>query len=211
VKLMQVTIFSWEYPPRVVGQLADYVRDLAVQLVKNSVGAFVVTYHDYMTGLHDDPEGVKTYRVNNPVRTHIGVLTWVLTLNQEVERATSNIYYDVTKQIDLMDVYDWHFIPAAVTLKKALNIPFVYSVESLEDHRSHGANSPFNMAIRSIEWLGMYEAGKLLVKSDWMKDEISRIYRVPVEKMTVISPNSTRWMKSILETYREVTGGSLSI
>jgi hypothetical protein len=208
---MQVTIFSWEYPPRVVGQLADYVRDLAVQLVKNSVGAFVVTYHDYMTGLHDDPEGVKTYRVNNPVRTHIGVLTWVLTLNQEVERATSNIYYDVTKQIDLMDVYDWHFIPAAVTLKKALNIPFVYSVESLEDHRSHGANSPFNMAIRSIEWLGMYEAGKLLVKSDWMKDEISRIYRVPVEKMTVISPNSTRWMKSILETYREVTGGSLSI
>jgi hypothetical protein len=161
--------------------------------------------------LHDDPEGVKTYRVNNPVRTHTGVLTWVLTLNQEVERATSNIYYDVTKQIDLMDVYDWHFIPAAVTLKKALNIPFVYSVESLEDHRSHGANSPFNMAIRSIEWLGMYEAGKLLVKSDWMKDEISRIYRVPVEKMTVISPNSTRWMKSILETYREVTGGSLSI
>ena len=207
---MQVTIFSWEYPPRVVGQLADYVRDLAVQLVKNSVGAFVVTYHDYMTGLHDDPEGVKTYRVNNPVRTHIGVLTWVLTLNQEVERATSNIYYDVTKQIDLMDVYDWHFIPAAVTLKKALNIPFVYSVESLEDHRSHGANSPFNMAIRSIEWLGMYEAGKLLVKSDWMKDEISRIYRVPVEKMTVISPNSTRWMKGILEAYREVAGGPLA-
>ena len=205
---MQVTIFSWEYPPRVVGQLADYVRDLAVQLVKNSVGAFVVTYHDYMTGLHDDPEGVKTYRVNNPVRTHIGVLTWVLTLNQEVERATSNIYYDVTKQIDLMDVYDWHFIPAAVTLKKALNIPFVYSVESLEDHRSHGANSPFNMAIRSIEWLGMYEAGKLLVKSDWMKDEISRIYRVPVEKITVISPNSTRWMKDILGTYREVAGGA---
>jgi hypothetical protein len=207
---MQVTIFSWEYPPRVVGQLADYVRDLAVQLVKNGVGAFVVTYHDYMTGLHDDPEGVKTYRVNNPVRTHIGVLTWVLTLNQEVERATSNIYYDVTKQIDLMDVYDWHFIPAAVTLKKALNIPFVYSVESLEDHRSHGANSPFNMAIRSIEWLGMYEAGKLLVKSDWMKDEISRIYRVPIEKMTVISPNSTRWMKGILEAYREVAGGPLA-
>jgi hypothetical protein len=204
---MQVAIFSWEYPPRIVGQLADYVKNLAVQLVKNKVGAFVVTYHDYMTGLHDDPEGVKTYRVNNPVRTHIGVLTWVLTLNQEVERATSNIYYD-TKQIDLIDVHDWHFIPAAVTLKKALNIPFVYSVESLEDHRSHGANSPFNMAIKSIECLGMYEAGELLVKSDWMKDEISRIYRVPVEKIRVISPNLARWMKDILETYRDVAGGA---
>lgn len=110
--------FSWEYPPRIVGQLADYLKDLAVQLVKNKVGVLVVTYHDYMTGLHDDPEGVKIYRVNNPVRTHIGVLTWVLTLNQEVERAASNIYYDVTKQIDVIDVHDWHFIPAAVTLKK---------------------------------------------------------------------------------------------
>jgi hypothetical protein len=205
---MQVAIFSWEYPPRIVGQLADYVKNLAVQLVKNKVGAFVVTYHDYMTGPHDDPEGVKTYRVNNPVRTHIGVLTWVLTLNQEVERAASNIYYDITKQIDLIDVHDWHFIPAAVTLKKALNIPFVYSVESLEDHRSHGANSPFNMAIKSIERLGMYEAGELLVKSDWMKDEISRIYRVPVEKIRVISPNLARWMKDILETYSDVAGGA---
>jgi len=205
---MQVAIFSWEYPPRIVGQLADYLKHLAVQLVKNKVGVFVVTYHDYMTGLHDDPEGVRTYRVNNPVRTHIGVLTWVLTLNQEVERAASNIYYDVTKQIDLIDVYDWHFIPAAVTLKKALNIPFVYSVESLEDHRSHGANSPFNMAIKSIEWLGMYEAEELLVKSDWMKDEISRIYRVPVEKIRVISPNLARWMKDILEAYRDVAGGA---
>jgi glycogen(starch) synthase len=205
---MQAAIFSWEYPPRIVGQLADYLKDLAVQLVKNKVGVFVVTYHDYMTGLHDDPEGVKIYRVNNPVRTHIGVLTWVLTLNQEVERAASNIYYDVTKQIDLIDVHDWHFIPAAVTLKKALHIPFVYSVESLEDHRSHGANSPFNMAIRSIEWLGTYEAGKLLAKSDWMKDEISRIYRAPVEKIKVISPNSARWMKDILEAYRDVAGGA---
>jgi hypothetical protein len=205
---MQAAIFSWEYPPRIVGQLADYLKDLAVQLVKNKVGVFVVTYHDYMAGLHDDPEGVKIYRVNNPVRTHIGVLTWVLTLNQEVERAASNIYYDVTKQIDLIDVHDWHFIPAAVTLKKALHIPFVYSVESLEDHRSHGANSPFNMAIRSIEWLGTYEAGKLLAKSDWMKDEISRIYRAPVEKIKVISPNSARWMKDILEAYRDVAGGA---
>ncbi|MFZ1039576.1 MAG: hypothetical protein WAN53_06850, partial [Candidatus Bathyarchaeia archaeon] len=81
-------------------------------------------------------------------------------------------------------------------------------VESLEDHRSHGANSPFDMAIRSIEWLGTYEAGKLLAKSDWMKDEISRIYRAPVEKIKVISPNSARWMKDILEAYRDVAGGA---
>jgi len=208
--MMHAIIFSWEYPPRIVGHLADYVRELAVQLVKNKVETYVVTYHDFLTGEYDEPDGVKTYRVTNPVRTHIGVLTWVLTLNQEIERAAANIYYNTGKQVDLMDVHDWHFIPAAVTLKKALNLPFIYSVESLEEHRSHGANSPFNMAIKSIEWLGMYEAKKLIAKSDWMRDEVFRLYKVPLEKVKVIPPKSVNWVKNVLETYQTVAGGKTS-
>ena len=207
---MHAIILSWEYPPRIVGHLADYVRELAVQLVKNKVETYVVTYHDFLTGEYDESDGVKTYRVTNPVRTHIGVLTWVLTLNQEIERAAANIYYNTGKQVDLMDVHDWHFIPAAVTLKKALNLPFIYSVESLEEHRSHGANSPFNMAIKSIEWLGMYEAEKLIVKSDWMRDEAYRLYKVPLEKVKVIPPKSVNWVKNVLETYQTVAGGKTS-
>jgi hypothetical protein len=207
---MRAVIFSWEYPPRIVGQLADHVRELAVQLVKNNVKTHVVTYHDYLTGQYDEPEGVTIYRVTNPVRTHIGVLTWVLTLNQDVERAAANIYYNANKEIDLLDVHDWHFIPAAVTLKKALDIPFIYSVESLEEHRSHGANSPFNMAIKSIEWLGMYEAKKIIVKSEWMRDEVYRVYRVPLEKVKVILPKSANWIRNVLETYKNVAGGIVS-
>jgi len=208
--MMHAIILSWEYPPRIVGQLADHVRELAVQLVKNKVETYVVTYHDFLTGEYDEPDGVKTYRVTNPVRTHIGVLTWVLTLNQEIERAAANVYYNTGKQVDLIDVHDWHFIPAAVTLKKALNLPFIYSVESLEEHRSHGANSPFNMAIKSIEWLGMYEAKKLIVKSEWMRDEAYRLYKVPLEKVKVILPKSVNWIKNVLETYQNVAGGGTS-
>ena len=208
--MMHAIILSWEYPPRIVGHLADYVRELAVQLVKNKVETWVVTYHDFLTGEYDELDGVKTCRVTNPVHTHIGVLTWVLTLNQEIERAAANIYYNTGKQVDLIDVHDWHFISAAVTLKKALNLPFIYSVESLEEHRSHGANSPFNMAIKSIEWLGMYEAEKLIVKSDWMRDEAYRLYKVPLEKVNVILPKSVNWVKNVLETYQTVAGGKTS-
>jgi hypothetical protein len=207
---MRVVILSWEYPPRIVGRLADYVKTLAVQLTMHQTEPYVVTYHDYLTGEYDEPEGFKTFRVTNPVRTHIGVLTWVLTLNQEVERVAANIYYDRRKQVDLLDVHDWHFIPAAVTLKKGLNIPFVYSVESLEEHRSHGANSPFNMAIKSIEWLGMYEARRLSVKSGWMRDEVVRLYKVPLEKVNVSPPSSISWMKDILGVYKSVAEGGTS-
>src|SRR5208283_3514153 len=131
---MRLIIFSWEYPPRVVGKLSEYVKALSTQLAANNIEVNVVTY-DSTTGSAQEPTGVQTVRVSNPVRTHIGVLTWVLTLNQEVERAAANLYYQTKKQIDLMDVFDWHFISAAVTLKNGLGIPFVYSVESLEDHR----------------------------------------------------------------------------
>jgi glycosyltransferase involved in cell wall biosynthesis len=204
---MHVIIFSWEYPPRVVGRLADYVNALSSQLVKNKVETHVVTYHDFLTGAVEEASGVKVVRVANPVRTHIGVLTWDLTLNQEVERAAASIYYQANKQIDLIDVYDWHFIPAAVTLKSALGIPFVYSVESLEDHRAPPADTPYSMSIKSIEWLGFYEAKKVSVKSEWMRDEVVRIYNVPKEKIEVVAPNANSWIKKVLELYKTVAGG----
>jgi hypothetical protein len=207
---MRVIIFSWEYPPRIVGQLAEYINELSTQLVKNKVETYIITYHDSLTGTFNEPNGVKVVRVANPVRTHIGVLTWDLTLNQEVERAAANIYYQTHKQIDSINVYDWHFIPAAVILKNAFNIPFIYSVESLEDHRSPNSNTPYNMSIRSIEWLGLYEAKMITAKSEWMQDEIIRIYHVPEEKLKVISPSAKSWIKDVLKLYKTVRGGSRS-
>ena len=201
---MRVIIFSWEYPPRVVGQLSGYVSALSTQLVNSKVDVNVVTYDDSATGQTQEPNGLKAFRVANPVRNHIGVLTWVLTLNQEIERAATNIYYESHKQVDLIDVYDWHFIPAAVTLKNGLGIPFVYSVESIEDQRSPNASTSYNMAIKSIEWLGFYEATKISVKSEWMKNEIVRIYNIPIEKITVVSTEPSTWIKEILKLYQSV-------
>ena len=207
---MRIIIFSWEYPPRVVGKLAEYVKALSTLLAANNVQVSIVTYDDSLTGLTQEPTGVQVVRVSNPVRTHIGVLTWVLTLNQEVERAAANLYYGADKQVDLIDVYDWHFIPAAVTLKNGLGISFVYSVESLEDHRSHAVNTPYNMAIKSIEWLGFYEAKKISVKSEWMRDEVIRIYRVPKEKIVVVPTAPNSWIEEILKLYNNVAGRSNS-
>ena len=204
---MRLIIFSWEYPPRVVGKLSEYVKALSSQLAANKVEVNVVTYGDSITGSVQEPSGVQIDRVTNPVRTHIGVLTWVLTLNQEVERAAANIYYKANKKIDVIDVYDWHFIPAAVTLKNGLDIPFIYSVESIEDHRSPNTNTTYNMAIKGVEWLGFYEAEKISVKSEYMRDEIVRIYKVPHEKIAVIDVKSDSWIKETLKLYNSVGGG----
>jgi len=188
----------------VVGTLSEYVKALTTELAKSKVEVNVVTYDERLTSETVEPSGVKTMRVTNPVKTHIGVLTWVLTLNQEVERAAANIYYSANKKIDLIDVFDWHFIPAAVTLKNGLGIPFIYSVESLEDHRSPTGNSAYNLAIKSIEWLGFYEAKMANVKSEWMKDEVNRIYQVPKEKIAVIPSGTENWISEVLKVYSGV-------
>ena len=204
---MRLILFTWEYPPRIVGKLAEYASTLATQLERNHVETHVVTYNDTMTGATVEPNGVHVLRVANPVRSHISLLTWILTLNQEVEREAANIYYQANKQIDIIDVQDWHFIPAAVTLKNALGIPFVYSVDSVEDHRSPGANLPLNMAIRGIEWLGFFEALKIAVKSEWMANELVRIYKVPKEKIVVISPGTDSTVKSLMKLYATASAG----
>ena len=204
---MRIIIFSWEYPPRVVGRLSEYVKAISTQLVDKKVDVNIVTYDDTPSQTIE-ATGVKTFRVSNPVRTHISVLTWVLTLNQEVERAAAKAYYDAASQIDAIDAYDWHFIPAAVTMKDGLGIPFVFSVESLEDHRSNFANKPYNMAIKSLEWLGFYEASIVAVKTRWMRDEIVRIYKVPKEKIKVVSSNVVDRLTDLLTFYDLLSGGS---
>jgi hypothetical protein len=35
-----------------------------------------------------------------------------------------------------------------------------------------------------------------------MKDEVIRIYNVPEEKITVVSPDSNHWIKGMLKIYR---------
>lgn len=206
MNVMHVIILSWEYPPRTVGTLAEYVKDLAMKLTKRKVTTYVVTYQNSPTGRFNKRKTGDVIRVANPVHTHISVLTRFLTLNQEVERVVANIYYNPQQQVDLIDIHDWQFIPAAVTLKKALTIPFIYSIESLENHRSHNVNLPFNMAIKSIEWLGMAEAEKIIVKSDWMQKEVTQLSKVPGNKIKVIRPTAPTWIKEIFETYKNAVG-----
>jgi glycosyltransferase involved in cell wall biosynthesis len=202
---LRAIIFTWEFPPRIVGQLSLYVNRLAIELVRRKVDVRVVTYNDSWKGYHEGADGIKAYRISDPFRPHINVLTWVLSLNQEVERVAADIYYSVNREVDLIDVHDWHFVPAAVSLKRALRLPFVFSIDSLEDHRSHGSNAPLSLSIKSMESLGINEAERIVVKSEWMKQEVGRNYKSLPEKVKVVSPDSANWVESILEVYQKST------
>jgi len=202
---MQVLIFSWEYPPRKIGQLAEYIDSLSKELVKNGIKTNIITYHDFLTGTFEEKSGLKIVRISNPVRSHISFLTWILTLNQEIERAAANIIYQQKKKIELINVYDWHFMPAALTLKNAFEIPILYSIESLEDYRSQKSTQPYNMAIKSIERLGCYESDRISVKSEAIKKAIMNSYDVSEKKIEVFGldlSSNVKGIKNLLNTIK---------
>jgi len=203
VSVLRVIIFTWEFPPRIVGQLSSYVNKLAVELVKKDLDVHVLTYHDSWRGYHEGADGVKAYRVSDPFRPHISILTWVLSLNQEIERVAADIYYSFQHEVDLIDVHDWHFVPAAVSLKRALRIPFVFSIDSLENHRSRGSSAPLSLSIKSMESLGVNEAERIVVKSDLMKQEVNQNYKAPLEKIGFVSPDSIQWIDEIITVYQK--------
>jgi 1,4-alpha-glucan branching enzyme len=198
-----VIIFTWEFPPRIVGPLAYYVNKLAVELAKKSVDTYVVTFNSSWVGFHLGADGIKAYRISDTVRPQINILTWMLSLNQEAERVASDIYYSTKHEVNLIDVHDWHFVSAAVTLKRALRIPFVFSVDSIEPHRSRNSNATLSLSITSIESLGVSEASKIIVKSEWMKQELKHYYNARDEMTEIVSPESEAWIEGILAIYEK--------
>jgi hypothetical protein len=200
---LRIIILTWEFPPRIVGQLAYYVNRLAVELVKKNVDVHVVTYNSSWVGPHQGADGVKAYRISDKVKPQINVLTWMLSLNQEAERIVADIYYSTKHEANLIDVQDWHFIPAALTLKRALGLPFVFSIDSIEPHRSRNSGAPLSSSIGSIESSGVSDAARVIVKSEWMKQELKHYYNTPDEIVEVVSPSSESWIDGVLAAYEK--------
>ncbi|UCH02478.1 MAG: glycosyltransferase family 4 protein [Candidatus Bathyarchaeota archaeon] len=199
---MRILILSWEFPPRIIGDLAQYVDRLAVSLVKKDVDVYIVTFHNDWTGFENRSDGVKIYRVSNQVKSHVSILTWDLTLVPEFIRAASDIYYWVQGEVDLIDAHEWLCIDAATSLRKAFNLPFIYTIHSLEDHRSFYRNDPLNISIKHLEKLGSIESDRVLVSSNWMKLEVRRLHGIPKDKIAVSSMMTTGWTSDVIKNYK---------
>lgn len=193
MRVLRILLLTWEYPPRIVGELAFAVRDLSEGLRKLGVETIVVTLADSPVALGVEDKGIddsgigslQIIRVGNPVGTHIHILTWVMTLMTEFERVSADVYYRLKGNIDLVDAHEWLCVTAALNLKNSLNLPFVFSIHSTEIQRSRGAKGPLSQAIRSIEAIGLREASRVIVGSQEKKTHLISDYGVPQEKIDI--------------------------
>lgn len=205
---LRVVILTWEYPPRIVGEIATYTQSLGQNLSKKGFETHVVTYNESLTGLEREPSGVIVHRVSNPVKTHLNILTWALTLSTEFERVCSDIQYDVGP-IDLFDCQEWISVPAVTCLSAAFHIPYIMTLHSLEEQRNSNPNNPISLAIRHFENLGAQSSAIVLVKSKATKKSVMLSYNLDEEKVQYLPQGFTFWVK-IAKIYSSVNAGSRS-
>jgi 1,4-alpha-glucan branching enzyme len=202
---LRVATLSWEYPPRIVGEIALYTQSLCQKLAGIGIETHVVTYNESLIGVEKEPSGIIVHRVGNPIKTHLNILTWALALSIEFERVCSDINYD-TGPIDLLDCQEWISVPSCIELSKTFHIPYVMTFHSLEGQRMSNPTNPLSLTIQHFEQLGANSASVVIVQSKAMKEEVQRLFNLPNRKVLCI-PQNTYFEKRITKIYSNLGTG----
>ncbi len=184
---MKILMLTWEYPPRIVGGISRVVHDLSHRLIKDGHDVTVVTYRDGNTPYFENDKGVKVYRVDNYMIHPNNFIDWIMQLNfNMIAKATEIINQE--GKFDVIHAHDWLVTYSAKTLKHAFDIPVVATIHATESGRNSGIHDDTQRYINDSEWLLTYEATEVIVNSNFMKNDLQRIFGLPYEKINVI-PN----------------------
>ena len=185
---MKILMLTWEYPPRIVGGIARVVHDLSKRLIKDGHEVTVVTYRDNTdVPEYENDKGVNVYRVDNYMIHPNNFIDWIMQLNfNMVSKATEIINKE--GGFDVIHAHDWLVTYAAKSLKNAYDIPIVATIHATEAGRNSGIHDETQRYINDTEWLLTYEATEVIVNSNYMKNEIQRLFGLPFDKINVI-PN----------------------
>jgi glycosyltransferase involved in cell wall biosynthesis len=90
---------------------------------------------------------------------------------------------------DIVHGHDWHPVLALSRIKLDYGLPIILTMHSTEYGRN-GNNFGYGISeeISRREWLGCYEASRVIVTAKHMQDELMRIYNLPINKIRII-PN----------------------
>lgn len=187
VQNMKVLMLSWEYPPRVVGGIARVVHDLSHRLYQDGHEVTVVTYRDGNVPYFEDDKGVKVHRVDNFMISSNNFIDWVMQLNFNLIAKVGELISQGEK-FDVIHAHDWLTAYAGKTLKTAYGISLVSTIHATEAGRNSGIQGETQKYINDTEWMLTYESSEVIVNSNYMKNELQRLFGLPYEKINVV-PN----------------------
>jgi glycosyltransferase involved in cell wall biosynthesis len=218
---MNITHFSWEYPPAIWGGLGTFAFEMTKKQSQlgHRVNVFSLNENNKLQ-IEEQMNGVtvfrpKTIELNDILRlfanddvnswgSHFQFFSDVVNYNiTSARNFVEYVHNNKIKTVDIIDGHDWLGIIGALAAKKALSIPLVFHIHSTEHGRSLGGGSK---TIRTIEFKAGQRADRIITVSQAMKKELVKL-GFPKQKISVcwngVDPekyNSERFsLKEILQ------------
>lgn len=184
---MRVIIFSWEYPPRSVGGLAQHVYHLSKALARRGLEIHVITVGGAEVPDREEISGVRVHRVIPYNVSAPDFRTWILHLNLAMLEYTAGLVNSLGR-VDLVHAHDWLVAFAARALKHVYRVPLMATIHATEYGRNHGLHNDNQRYISDVEWWLTFEAWRVIVCSGYMEEELGHVFQLPRDKLRVV-PN----------------------
>ncbi len=184
-EFLRVLILSWEFPPRVVGGLARHVYDLSLSLVEENVEVTVITI-DAGNGCsaYEKVNGVDVYRVQPYPLATSSFCLWVIQMNLALLEKGISLFNK--EHFDLIHVHDWLVAYCGRTLKNSYKVPLLSTIHATEAGRNGGIYTDEQRYISDVEWGLTYESWRVICCSNYMLEELQRLFQLPTDKLRVI-------------------------
>jgi glycosyltransferase involved in cell wall biosynthesis len=182
---VKVLIFSWEYPPHMVGGLGQHVYDLSRFLVKNRVDVHIITPRVKDCPDFQQENGVSIHRVGSSYRDGENFKSWTFRFNSDAICEAVAINARVGG-FDVVHAHDWLVAYAGRSVAKIFEIPLVTTIHATEHGRNLGLHNRMQMEINEIEKNLALEAERVICCSSYMQKEISSLFGRPDEDIVII-------------------------
>lgn len=185
---MRVIMLSWEYPPRIVGGISPHVYDLSQRLQAKGIEVHVVTKATPAAPDEEtQPSGVQVHRVHLAEAPN-DFLHEIQLLNVATDRRVRRLLEDWRPggQPTIFHAHDWLSLDAARELKYEYKLPMIATVHATEMGRHGGIHNDTSKYIHEQEYWLTYEAWRIIVCSEFMRDEVSRSFSIGADKIDVI-------------------------
>lgn len=180
---MKILVLSWEFPPRIVGGISRHVEELYPQLVKLGHEIHLITSEFGEAPMYEEVEGINVHRV--PVGWSHDFFHWVANLNNSMGSQGGKLIAE-EGGFDLIHAHDWLVADAAIALKHTFKIPLVATIHATEYGRYNGIHNGQQKYISDKEKELAYEAWRVIVCTEYMRQEVNRALETPWDKIDII-------------------------
>ncbi|MDQ0286985.1 1,4-alpha-glucan branching enzyme [Desulfofundulus luciae] len=184
---LRILMLSWEYPPATVGGLARHVYDLSRALARLGDEVHVITCPVAGEEAYSLQQGVHVHRLLPEQLGAKDFLTWVKQLNEGMITLAHKVIA-TWGMPHLVHAHDWMVGAAGDHLRERYGFPLVATIHATEYGRNRGIRTDLQRRIHEKEYLLTQGATLVICCSNYMAEEVSRLFGLDREKVKVI-PN----------------------